>query len=119
MRLACFLASLALTLTAVSGLVAKYTSRPVRVLVFGDSYGAVGPTYHVIQDVFKKYGVNVSVKSSAIGGTSACQWAYWDNGTSLASEARKKFPDGGPDFVWYTLGGNDLAQDATYHEVGF
>merc|ERR1719410_1319480 len=36
----------------------------------------------------------------------ACQWAVFPH--NLAVAARKEFPKRGPDFVWLTLGGNDL-----------
>ena len=76
------------------------------VLVFGDSWGALDPNWHALQAMFDRHGVSATVRSSAIGGTRACQWAEDPN--SLKEKAAKLFPDGGPDFVWYTLGGNDL-----------
>lgn len=52
--------------------------------------------------------------STAIGGTTACGWDK-DFG-SLAQAAKTKFPDlpDGPDFVWYTLGGNDMINDKEF-----
>lgn len=85
------------------------------VLVFGDSWGSLGPSWHEIQDMFDRHNVPAEVMSSARGGTQACQWAKPDHGTSLALEAAKAFPNGGPDYVWYTLGGNDLV-DHTYEQ---
>jgi len=76
------------------------------VLVFGDSWGALDPNWHALQAMFDRHGVAATVKSSAISGTRACQWAEDPN--SLKDKAAKLFPDSGPDFVWYTLGGNDL-----------
>ena len=79
------------------------------VLVFGDSWGSLGPSWHAIVDVFAAHNVPATVRSSAKGGTTACQWAE-HGGIALAAEAAKLFPNSpdGPDFVWYTLGGNDL-----------
>lgn len=84
------------------------------VLTFGDSWGDLGPTWRVIRDAFEKNGVPVTVKSSAIGGTTACQWAV--DGNSMVAAAKLQFPDlpDGPDFVWYTLGGNDFIDDRTF-----
>merc|ERR1719282_55268 len=58
--------------------------------------------------MFARKGVKAIVKNVAIGGTRACQWS--ETPTSLADKAREIFPDG-LDFVWYTLGGNDLLDD--------
>jgi len=68
----------------------------------------------VIRDAFEKHGVPVLVKSAAIGGTTACGWAK-DFG-SLAQAAKEQFPElpNGPDFVWYTAGGNDMIDDAGF-----
>mmetsp|Transcript_24166 Transcript_24166/g.53582 ORF Transcript_24166/g.53582 Transcript_24166/m.53582 type:complete len:304 (+) Transcript_24166:39-950(+) len=81
------------------------------VLVFGDSFGDTGPTYHVIQDAFDERGIPAVVKSTAVSGTSACSWAEKDFGFSLVKAAREEFPDRaqGPDFVWYTLGADDIS----------
>jgi hypothetical protein len=85
------------------------------VLVFGDSWGDTGPTYKEIQDSFKRHGTTGTVKSSAVGGTTACGWAK--DPQALVKAARKQFPNSkdGPDFVWYTAGGNDLIDDKTFH----
>jgi len=80
------------------------------VLVFGDSWGSLGPSWHEIQDSFDRHGVPAVVRSAARGGTEACQWAA--DKSSLAKAAAKLFPElgaKGPDHVWYTLGGNDFA----------
>jgi len=85
------------------------------VLVFGDSWGDTGPTYKEISATFGRHGVKGTVKSSAIGGTTACGWAK--DPQAMVKAARKQFPDlaDGPDFVWYTLGGNDLIDDGEFH----
>jgi hypothetical protein len=69
----------------------------------------------VIKDAFRKNGVPVTVKSAAIGGTTACQWAV--DGNAMVQAAKVQFPDlseDGPDFVWYTAGGNDMIDDNTF-----
>lgn len=92
------------------------------VMTFGDSWGDTGPTYKVIDDAFKKNNVAVDSKNRAVGGTQACQWASetksrknpkttFKAGEALAVAAEEEFGEVGPDFVWYTLGGNDLAFD--------
>merc|ERR1719219_3113242 len=60
--------------------------------------------------MFNRHGGGWTVKSSAIGGTTACEWAARKG--SLSLEAATLFPPNGPDFVWYTLGGNDIASSA-------
>lgn len=69
--------------------------------------------------MFDRHNVSVTVKSAARGGTTACQWAKdVPNGDALNVAAHKLFPElktAGPDFVWYTLGGNDL-EDKPYIE---
>jgi hypothetical protein len=95
------------------------------VLVIGDSWGDTGPTYQVIGDAFKANGVVANVSNRAIGGTTACQWAAktksdktnaeFNAGQALINAAQEEFGADGPEFVWYTLGGNDLAFDDTYH----
>jgi hypothetical protein len=87
---------------------------PYTVLVFGDSWGDFGPTWKVIRDAFKRHNVPVIVKSTAIGGTTACLWAK--DGAAMAQAARLEFPfhKDGPDFVWYTLGGNDMIFDGQF-----
>lgn len=91
------------------------------VLTIGDSWGDTGPTYKIIKDVFDKNGVAVESKNRAIGGTTACEWASktksdktsttFKAGEALINAAEEEFGESGPDFVWYTLGGNDLAFD--------
>lgn len=83
------------------------------VLVFGDSWGDTGPTYHEVQDTLDRHAFPAIVRSAAVGGTTACGWAAQDNGTALVQKARSLFPDAhdGPDYLWYTLGGNDIAFD--------
>ncbi len=95
------------------------------VLVFGDSWGDVGPTWHQIEDTFANHSVPVIVRNAAIGGTRACQWdsgsvhnQRWPKGQALASEAFRLFPEteGKVDFVWYTAGGNDPIADQVYKD---
>jgi len=85
----------------------------LNVLVFGDSFGDTGPTYHALQDMFDKHNIPANVQSSAIGGTSSCHWAGIDNGMSMVEQTQQLFPDvvDGPDYVWYTMGANDQWQD--------
>lgn len=94
---------------------ASATSPDNTVLVFGDSWGDTGPTYKAISDTFTHHGVKGTVKSSAVGGTTACGWAK--DPQAMVKAAKKKFPNlkDGPDFVWYTAGGNDLIDDRTFH----
>ena len=63
-----------------------------------------------MRDMFARHGVPAEVKSAAKGGTTACQWAGVGQGEALVEAARELFPSlsDGPDYVWYTLGGNDL-----------
>jgi hypothetical protein len=71
--------------------------------------------------MFARHGVRAVVRSAAIGGTKACGWDEGKHigregaGSSLADAAQRLFPElpDGPDHVWYTLGGNDFA-DETY-----
>lgn len=88
----------------------------LNVLVFGDSFGDTGPTYQVLQDMFHMHGIDASVQSSAIGGTSACHWAALEHGTEMVQQTNKLFPNAtnGPDYVWYTLGANDQWQDGEF-----
>lgn len=91
------------------------------VLTVGDSWGDTGPTYKIIEDAFGKNGVAVNSKNRAVGGTTACEWASktksdktqttFAAGQGLVNAAEEEFGDEGPDFVWYTLGGNDMAFD--------
>jgi len=93
------------------------------VLTVGDSWGDTGPTYKIIKDAFDKNGVAVNSINRAVGGTTACQWASktksdktkttFAKGQALVNAAEEEFGSKGPDFVWYTLGGNDLAFDNT------
>lgn len=87
-------------------------AQPLKVLVFGDSWGAWGPSYHMLDDMFKKHGVSATVKSTAIAGTRACQWAINEN--NLANANEYAFPGTGADFVWLTVGGNDLLEPNYY-----
>lgn len=84
------------------------------VLTFGDSWGQIGPSWRVIRDVFRKHGVDVTVRSAAISGTTACQWAM--DPASMVQMARLQFPTHleGPDFVWYTAGGNDMIYNNSF-----
>lgn len=104
-----------MTLGAIAGFLLGSTVAAIdvptkKVFVFGDSWGALGPSYHEVQDMFNRHGVPADVRSAAISGTTACKWAEKDGGMTMVERARSLFPDApeGPDFVWYTLGGNDL-----------
>lgn len=82
------------------------------VLVFGDSWGT--DLWTDLQATFDNHSVPATVQSTAIGGTSACQWAA--DSAAMLKSVQQTFPDlpEGPDFVWYSLGGNDLAADKAY-----
>merc|ERR1712046_402553 len=56
-----------------------------------------------------------TVKSAAVGGTRACQWSAEKHGQQMVLKAKSLFPKlkDGPDYVWYTLGGNDVWADDT------
>jgi hypothetical protein len=88
-------------------------SAQVTLMVFGDSFGDTGPTFHQVQDMFNSHGIDADVRSAAIGGTQACGWASEENGQQMVLKAQELFPDlaDGPDYVWYTLGGNDVWAD--------
>lgn len=105
------LSARALTVAAVC--VGVIEAAPKTVFVFGDSWGDTGPTYHMVQDTLDQHGFDATVKSAAVGGTAACGWASQEGGMQLVNKARDTFPDAadGPDFVWYTLGGNDMTYD--------
>lgn len=100
---------------------AAVASGTYTVLTIGDSWGDTGPTYRIIKDQFDKNGVEVDSKNRAIAGTTACGWASktksdkskttFAAGQALVNAAEEEFGEQGPDFVWYTLGGNDLAGD--------
>lgn len=82
--------------------------KPVNVLVFGDSWGAWGPSFHMLDFMFRRHGVQASVKSTAISGTRACQWAT--SPKSLARAVQATYPIDGAHFVWLTVSGNDLLE---------
>jgi len=102
-------------LTAGASLATASPQSHKTLLVVGDSWGSFGPSWHSFQDMFDRHGVNATVKSAARGGTTACQWAQKD--TILVEAAEKLFPGlaDGPDYMWYSLGGNDLV-DKPYVE---
>ena len=87
----------------------------VRVLVFGDSQGDTGPTAQTLADALAVHNVSAKVVNKAVGGTLACGWAQ--DPEALAKAAKAAFPlhPAGPDLVWLTVGGNDLANDDAYH----
>ena len=85
----------------------------LRVLVFGDSQGDTGPTAQTLADTLAEHNVSAKVVNKAVGGTLACGWAQDPDALSKAAESA--FPLRGPDLVWYTAGGNDLANDEAYH----
>jgi hypothetical protein len=90
------------------------TASAVGVLVFGDSQGDTGPTYKVVEDQLAAHGVKHNVKNAAVGGTLSCGWAQNPNAIVKAAQDNG-FGDAGPDLVWFTAGGNDLAGDTKYH----
>lgn len=104
-----------LVLCATVAAVPLRPAGPLKVLVFGDSQGTQGPTWHTLQDTLDSHNVSASVVNKAIGGTRACGWA--EHADAMVNASREAFPDAadGPDLVWYTAGGNDLAQDLEYH----
>ena len=79
------------------------TNGTTTLLVVGGSWGSLGPSYRELQDMFARHGVNATVRSAAVGGTSACEWAAQKPNGMIAA-AEKLFPEAPPDFVWYTLG---------------
>jgi hypothetical protein len=95
------------------------------VLTFGDSWGDTGPTYKIIKQAFDAHGADVDSKNRAVGGTTACGWASetksrktkatFAKGQALVNAAEEEFGSDGPDFVWYTLGGNDMADSSQHH----
>ena len=103
----------ALILAALAANVAG--AQQLRVLVFGDSQGDTGPTAQTLTDALNAHNVSNNVVNKAVGGTLACGWAQ--DPAAIAKAAKKAFPlhPAGPDLVWLTAGGNDLAQDAVYH----
>jgi hypothetical protein len=107
-------AGLASLLAASAASASPATDPPqLKVLVFGDSQGALGPSWRTLQHTLNKNGVNANVVSKAVSGTLACGWAA--TASALADAAKEVFPDSGPDFVWYTAGGNDMEEDKEYH----
>lgn len=91
----------------------SHAADPVKILVFGDSQGDVGPTYQVVEDQLKKHGRAGTVVNAAIGGTLSCGWAK--DPKAVAKAAIKAFGISGPELVWLTVGANDLAADSKYH----
>merc|ERR1712086_567602 len=89
------------------------SSTPLKILVFGDSQGDTGPTWHALQDALDTQKVSAKVINKSVGGTKACQWAADPN--AIVKAAQDAFPGSSPDLVWYTAGANDLAEDQTYH----
>lgn len=89
-----------------SAFLLKQDGEKVKVLVFGDSWGALGPSWHAVDDTLKWHGVDAIVRSTAVSGTRACQWSLIPSNLAMAANAM--FPGGGPDFVWLSVGGNDL-----------
>eukprot|EP00746_Dinoflagellata_sp_MGD_P015691 gnl/MRDRNA2_/MRDRNA2_134977_c0_seq1.p1 gnl/MRDRNA2_/MRDRNA2_134977_c0~~gnl/MRDRNA2_/MRDRNA2_134977_c0_seq1.p1 ORF type:complete len:296 (+),score=47.93 gnl/MRDRNA2_/MRDRNA2_134977_c0_seq1:92-979(+) len=89
----------------------------ITVLAFGDSMCDIGPTWHAVQDMFNRHGVPAQVRAACKAGTSACHAASWNKGHALVQAARTLFPEfpDGPDYVWYTLGADDLLWSKAYH----
>jgi hypothetical protein len=63
----------------------------VTVMVFGDSWGSLGPGWHELQDMFDHHNISAVVRSAARGGTQACQWA--ESPESMVAAAQKLFPE--------------------------
>lgn len=93
---------------------AGVASAEITVMVFGDSFGDTGPKWNTVQDMFDQRGVAATVKNAAIGGTTACQWAGEKDGMQMVNKAKDLFGEKGPDYVWYTLGGNDIWSDSEF-----
>ena len=93
--------------------VSRNAAEPLKILVFGDSQGDVGPTYKVVEDQLKQHGKAGTVINAAIGGTLSCGWAK--DPKAVAKAAAKAFGSSGPHLVWLTVGGNDMAGDSKYH----
>lgn len=95
-------------------LAAPTAAKHYSVLVVGDSWGHLGPSWTTLQETLDDHSVTATVRSTAVDGTTACELAARDGGTALVESAQAMFPDlpHGPDFVWYTLGGNDLVDKA-------
>lgn len=104
-----------LLLSLLTGL-AVTAAGSVSVMVFGDSYGDTGPTYHQVQKMFDDRKHPATVRSAAVGGTAACEWASKENGQAIVTHAKTLFPDlkDGPDFLWYTAGANDVWQNIEF-----
>jgi hypothetical protein len=103
--------SMKLSLTAPM-LLLPSSATAIKLLSFGDSQTDVGPTYKVVRDVLNANGVTNTVKNSGEGGTTACGWA--EEPTALADAARDQFGPSGPDYVWLSIGANDIAEDENY-----
>jgi len=89
-------------------------SAEIKVMVFGDSFGDTGPKFDTVQDMFDQRSIPATVKSAAVGGTTACGWAGEENGMQMVNKAQDLFGDQGVDYVWYTLGGNDIWEDDAF-----
>eukprot|EP01065_Artemidia_motanka_P016209 TRINITY_DN19924_c0_g2_i1.p1 TRINITY_DN19924_c0_g2~~TRINITY_DN19924_c0_g2_i1.p1 ORF type:complete len:285 (+),score=91.58 TRINITY_DN19924_c0_g2_i1:81-857(+) len=88
----------------VAALAALHAADASSIHIFGDSWGAQAWSAKAFQTMLAKYGrTDVAVTSSAIGGTKACQWS--ENPAKLADEVTQN----NATHVWYTLGGNDMA----------
>lgn len=94
--------------------IAAAHSKALNVLVFGDSQGDVGPTYQELNKVFAAHGVNATVENAAVGGTLACGW-FNDDNDAITTASRSAFHLEAPDLVWFTAGGNDMAEDKKAH----
>jgi len=86
----------------------------IKVMVFGDSFGELGPSYRALQDMFDQHDVAATVKNAAVGGTRACEWAGQQNGMQMVNKAKGLFGYASPDYVWYTLGANDIWADSEF-----
>jgi len=79
---------------------------PVPALVFGERGGTGGQGQQVLGDIFRRRAADLVVRSAAVPGTRACQWAGVPG--NLAAAAAREFPGTGPHVVLLALGGNEL-----------
>jgi hypothetical protein len=85
------------------------------VLAFGDSWAAWGPSWRAVQDTLNEHRFPATVISTAKAGHRACKIIETEGPKAMVNAARSAFPDArdGPDYVWYTLGANDIAHEGT------
>lgn len=84
----------------------KPVSRTVNVLIMGDSWAENAGNAETLQDQAPK-GVTIKVKNIGIGGTTTSYWADPHNLNTQLDNLGTFVPD----FVWLSLGGNDVFQN--------